>query len=185
MAETAGKQNQALLSLGANIEPERNLPRAVSALSSFGRVVRVSRVWETMPYGPPGQPVFLNAALWLETPLSAPELKSAISEVETALGRLRSANRFAPRPIDIDIIFFNDDILQLGQRRVPDREALERPFVAIPLAEIAPGYIHPGTGDTLAAIATRFAPAEAGMFLRNDVQLLSPGLSESKGVGSR
>lgn len=175
MASPAKRLNRALLSLGSNIEPEKNLPAAVRELARYGLVVRVSSVWESPPFGPPGQPVFLNAAVRLDTPLSARELKEmAIEPIETRLGRVRSADRFAPRPIDIDIMLFNDDTLRVGRRRIPDDEILERPFVAIPLAEIEPDFIHPETGDTLAAIAARFDPAEAGMHRRDDVRLAGP-----------
>ncbi|HLO26810.1 MAG TPA: 2-amino-4-hydroxy-6-hydroxymethyldihydropteridine diphosphokinase, partial [Geobacteraceae bacterium] len=84
---------------------------------------------------------------------------------------VRSPDRNAPRIIDIDIMLFDDDRLTLGRRRIPDPEVCERPFVAIPLAEIAPGYRHPETGETLAEIAARFDPAAAGMRLRKDVVL--------------
>ncbi|NJC89419.1 MAG: 2-amino-4-hydroxy-6-hydroxymethyldihydropteridine diphosphokinase, partial [Desulfuromonas sp.] len=135
MPEAVPTLNQALLSLGANIAPERNLPAAVRALAGYGQLVRVSHVWESPPFGPPGRPAFLNAAAWLETPLSAHELKeSAIAAIEAALGRGRSGDRFAPRPIDIDICFFNSEIIRLGRRRIPDPDVLARPFVAIPLA---------------------------------------------------
>ena len=172
--------NQALLSLGSNIEPEKNLPAAVRELSRYGSVRRVSEVWESPPAGAPGQPDYLNAALLLETPLSARELKeTALAAVEAGLGRVRGADRFAPRTIDIDIIYFNRDRLRLGRRSIPDPEALERPFVAIPLAEIAPGYIHPETGETLAVIAARFDPKTSGMRRRNDVVLPAPRNQDS------
>jgi len=168
-------RNQAFLSLGSNIEPEKNLPAAVRELSRFGRVRRVSGVWESPPAGAPGQPVYLNAALLLETSLSARELKeTALAVVESGLGRVRGPDRFAPRTIDIDIMYFNREHLKLGRRRIPDPEALERPFVAIPLAEIAPGYIHPETGETLAEIAARFNPEDSGMHRRADVVLPAP-----------
>lgn len=162
--------NQVFLSLGSNIEAEINLPAAVREIARCGRIVRVSTVWETTPVGPDGQPYFLNAALWLETRLSAKELKEdAIAVIETALGRVRSSDRFAPRSIDIDIMLFNSDRLQLGHRRIPDPEILERSFVAIPLAELAPDYVHPETGETLATIASRFDLAASGMRRRDDV----------------
>ena len=164
--------NNAYLSLGSNIEPERNLPAAVRELARFGRVKRVSSVWESPPEGLADQPNFLNAALLLETPLSAAELKErAIASIETRLGRTRSANRNAPRTIDIDIMLFNRDCLCLGNRSIPDAEVLERPFVAIPLAEIDPDYRHPVTGETLATIAGRFGSLLAGMVRRDDVAL--------------
>lgn len=167
--------NEALLSLGSNIEPEMNLPVAVREISRYGEVLRVSRVWQSHPLGDPDQPDYLNAALLLATPLSARELKeTAIAAVEARLGRVRSANRNAPRTIDIDIIFFNRDCLRLGERRIPDPEVLERPFVAIPLAEIAPDFVHPETGEPLATIAGRFDAAAAGMRRRDDVVLAMP-----------
>jgi 2-amino-4-hydroxy-6-hydroxymethyldihydropteridine diphosphokinase len=165
--------NLAYLSLGSNIEPERNLAAAVDRLGRWGCIQAVSTVWESAPLGFADQPNFLNAALLLETSLSAQGLRQeAISSIETALGRVRTANKSAPRTIDIDIMLFNHDVLQVGQRRIPSPEVLERPFVAIPLAEIAPDYVHPEIGQTLRQIAGRFDPATAGMRRRDDVHLL-------------
>ena len=165
--------NLAYLSLGSNIEPERNLPAAVSWLGRWGHVRAISTVWESPPLGFADQPHFLNAAALLETGLSAQGLRrEAITSVETALGRVRTANKNAPRTIDIDIMLFNHDVLQVGQRRIPSPEVLERPFVAIPLAEIAPDYVHPEIDQTLRQIAGRFDPAAAGMRRRDDVTLV-------------
>ncbi len=165
--------NLAYLSLGSNVEPERNLATAVDWLGRWGRVQAVSTVWESAPVGLVDQPNFLNAAVLLETGLSAQALRQeAITSIEMALGRVRTANKNAPRPIDIDIMLFNQDVLQVGQRHIPDPEVLERPFVAIPLAEIAPDYVHPEIGQTLRQIAGRFDPAAAGMRRRDDVTRL-------------
>ena len=68
-------------------------------------------------------------------------------------------------------MLFNHERIRIGQRSIPDPEVLERPFVAIPLAEIAPDYIHPETGETLAEIAARFDPESSGMRRRRDVHL--------------
>jgi 2-amino-4-hydroxy-6-hydroxymethyldihydropteridine diphosphokinase len=165
--------NLAYLSLGSNIEPERNLPAAVDRLGRWGRVQAVSTVWESAPLGFADQPNFLNAVVLLETSLSAQALRQeAIASIETALGRVRSANKNAPRTIDIDIMLFNHDVLQVGRRRIPSSEVLERPFVAIPLAEVAPDYIHPEIGQPLRQIAGRFDTAAAGMRRRDDVTLI-------------
>jgi 2-amino-4-hydroxy-6-hydroxymethyldihydropteridine diphosphokinase len=108
----------------------------------------------------------------LETDLSARALREeAIASIEAELGRVRTENKNAPRTIDIDIMLFNHDILQVGRRRIPDPEVLERAFVAIPLAEIAPDYLHPQTGQALKDIARRFDPVAAGMRRRDDVEL--------------
>ncbi len=176
--EVSCHTNLAYLSLGSNIAPEQNLPAAVRKLAEFGHILAVSSAWESPPAGFADQPDYLNAAVLLETPLPAHELRdTVIAAVESALGRVRTENRNAPRTIDIDIMLFNRDILRVGQRSIPDPEVLERPFVAIPLAEIAPDYVHPETGETLAAIAGRFHPEAAGMRRRTDV-VLTPFLRE-------
>jgi 2-amino-4-hydroxy-6-hydroxymethyldihydropteridine diphosphokinase len=164
--------HRAYLSLGSNIDPEKNLPAAVRGLGRYGRVRRVSAVWQSPPLGGFAQPDYLNAALLLETDLSAEDLKNkAIGSVEALLGRVRSGDRNAPRTIDIDIILFDRNQLLVGGRTIPDPELLERPFVAIPLAEISPGYIHPVTGSSLEEIASRFDPISSGMRLRSEVHI--------------
>jgi 2-amino-4-hydroxy-6-hydroxymethyldihydropteridine diphosphokinase len=164
--------NLAYLSIGSNIDPEKNLRAAVDLLSRFGKVLRTSTVWETAPIGRPGQPVYLNAAVLLETPLSAMDLHSeAIAAVESELGRVRTGDKYAPRTIDVDIMLFNRDVMDIGHRHIPDEEIMERPFVAITLAEIAPRYVHPETGQTLEQIAKGFDPEQAGMQRRDDLCL--------------
>ena len=164
--------NLAYLSLGSNIEPERNLPAAVKLLARYGYVRAVSSVWETEPVGKADQPKFLNAAVLLETVLSAQALREqAITQIEGSLGRVRTEDKNAPRTIDIDIMLFNHDTLQIGQRHIPGSDILERPFVAIPLAEIDPDYVHPETGQTLQQIAQRMPVT--GMTPRPDVMLLT------------
>ncbi|MCH7987559.1 MAG: 2-amino-4-hydroxy-6-hydroxymethyldihydropteridine diphosphokinase [Planctomycetes bacterium] len=169
-----GPSNRAFLSLGSNIDPETNLSTAVRELQRFGRIVAVSQVWETEPVGFADQPNFLNAALILETPLSASELLlEVIVEVETVLGRIRDPhNKNAPRTIDIDLALFNRDVLVLEQRQIPDPDILNRAFVAIPLVELAPEYIHPLENRTLAEIAAKFENERPSMQLRTDVILL-------------
>jgi 2-amino-4-hydroxy-6-hydroxymethyldihydropteridine diphosphokinase len=175
MMPDAAAPNLAYLSLGSNIEPERNLPAAVAQLARFGRIRAVSTVWQTAPIGFTDQPDFLNAVVLLETPLSVRALREqAIAQIERSLNRVRTADKNAPRTIDIDIMLFNHKVLSLGGRRIPDPEVLERPFVAIPLAEIAPDYVHPQTGQTLEQIAGQFDRHSTGMYPRHDI-VLSPG----------
>ena len=168
-----GPSNRAFLSLGSNIDPETNLPAAVLELQRFGRIVAVSQVWETDPAGFADQPNFLNAALLLETSLSPWELQyEVIVEVETVLERIRDPhNKNAPRTIDIDLALFNRDVLKLEQRQIPDPDILERVFVAIPLSELDPEYLHPLENRTLAEIAAAFENERSSMQLRPDVIL--------------
>lgn len=160
--------NTAYLSLGSNIEPVVNLPAAVRLLAQLTRVAAVSRVRETVPVGLINQANFLNAAVIVETDLPALALKRDVLElIERQLGRVRQVDKNAPRPIDLDIMLFNEDILELGRWHIPDPEIVERAFVAVPLAEIAPQYRHPELGQTLAEIARRFDTS--GMRLRPEV----------------
>lgn len=153
-------ENRAYLSLGSNIDPEHNLPAAVRLLGEAGRVLAVSGAWQSAAVGRTDQPDFVNAAALLATPLDAAGLKAGpLAHIEAQLGRVRGEDKNAARPIDLDIELFNEAIFDLGGRHIPSPEIYERSFVALPLAEIAPDYIHPETGETLRRIAERLTPA--------------------------
>lgn len=163
--------HEAYLILGSNIDAERNLVCAVSELEEYGRVQAVSQVWQTQPLGDRNQADFLNAAVLLHTPLTADRLKlDALAEVERKLGRVRDPlNVNAARTIDIDVALFDNSVLEIEHRHIPDPDILTRSFVAITLAEIAPDYVHPELGRTLSSIAEGFDPHE--LVLRSDIQL--------------
>ena len=168
--------NLAYLSIGSNICPQENLPDAVNMLENYGSVLVSSSVWETIALGDVEQPNYLNAAVILETNLTAKHLHNdGIKHIENVLGRKKSNNPFSPRTIDIDIMLFNDEIITLGQRRIPDNEILERAFVALCLAEISPDYIHPDTNQTLEEIAQTFEHSSKSMKPRHDIRLLKQG----------
>ncbi|RMF45514.1 MAG: 2-amino-4-hydroxy-6-hydroxymethyldihydropteridine diphosphokinase [Anaerolineae bacterium] len=138
------------LSLGSNIQPEENLPRALRLLARQVEVVAVSRVWETPPEGVEG-PAFCNAAAHIRTPLSAKQLKwEVLRPIETALGRVRGDDKFAPRPIDLDIILYAGKVLE------PDLWRFA--YLAIPLADLLPECRHPVSGTRLSQIAQRMFP---------------------------
>jgi 2-amino-4-hydroxy-6-hydroxymethyldihydropteridine diphosphokinase len=170
--------NRAYLSLGSNIRPELHLPVSVRMLSKVGRVLAVSRVWESAPFGvseasnDQGAQNFLNAAVLLETSLSARTLcVDAVPTLELRLGRVRDPHdKNAPRTIDVDLSLFNRDVLTVGHRSIPAPDILTRAFVAVPLAEVDPDYVHPTADRTLAQIAAELAPTFS-MRLRPDVAL--------------
>jgi 2-amino-4-hydroxy-6-hydroxymethyldihydropteridine diphosphokinase len=170
--------NRVYVSLGSNIGAEGNLRAAVRLLGERCRVVAVSRVYETVPVGLTEQANFLNAAVLVETELSAAQFKGEVlAGIEEALGRVRTADKNAPRTIDADIALFNDGVFELGKRRIPDPDIVRFPHVAVPLADIAPDLLHPETGERLADIAARLV-AEAGegvMWERPDVKLTGGG----------
>ncbi len=137
----------AYLNLGSNIEPESNLPKATRLLAQQGWVGKVSSVWETKPVGGGGGN-YLNACLEYETSLSQTALKETVLRpIETQLGRKRSADKFAPRTIDIDILVFDGEIV--GERW------LTQAFVVVPLAEILPEFKNPASKESLQDAATR------------------------------
>ena len=137
----------AYLSLGSNIQPEMNLVRAIERLGNYGRLEKISSAWESESVGADG-PNYLNACVLLVTPLQQTELKEqALLPIETGLGRQRSADRFAPRTIDIDIVLFDG--------KSGDDKYWEQAFVVVPLAEIHPEYQNPLTHENLMNTATR------------------------------
>lgn len=148
----------ALIEMGSNVEPERYLPQALRKLKEVGNVVAASTVYRTAPFGPPGQPPFLNAAVALETEYEPVELRKALRDLEREIGRVRSAERFAPRPIDLDICLYGDRVIQDDSLKIPDPDIFERPYLAVTLAEVAGERTHPISGETLNQIAQRMAP---------------------------
>jgi 2-amino-4-hydroxy-6-hydroxymethyldihydropteridine diphosphokinase len=166
------KVNRAFLLLGSNINPQHNLREAVHRLATRCRLLVVSPVYESLPVGTTNQPNFLNAAVLIETRHTAEELKAEVLQrIEQELGRVRTKDKNAPRTIDLDIVLFNDEVLDLGYRHIPDPDILRFAHMARPLADLAPQYCHPETGQTLAEIAERLP--SAGLTLRLDVDLQS------------
>lgn len=163
----------AFISLGSNIEPETFLPRTVKQLDALGRVVAVSRVYQSAAIAPDPQPDFLNAAALLRTAAEPLEMRAALRNIEAALGRIRGTDKNAPRTIDLDLCLYADRILRTPELVLPAPEILERAYLAVTLAELAPDFRHPVTGETLRAIADRLRPS-ARLVLRADVVLPIP-----------
>jgi 2-amino-4-hydroxy-6-hydroxymethyldihydropteridine diphosphokinase len=137
--------HRAFLSLGSNIEAESNLPKAIELLREVGKVVAVSSVWESKSVGFDG-PNFLNACVLFFTPLQPVELKEKIIRpIEAKLGRIRGEEKNAPRPIDIDILLFDNHPL--------NTEFWDYAFVIVPLAELIPDFVHPVSGEKLFRVA--------------------------------
>lgn len=151
---------KAYLSLGSNLEPEKHLNAAVKALrETFGEVV-LSDWLRTAAVGFDG-PDFVNGAAVIETGWDVYRLNEWLHALEDAHGRRRDVPRFSSRTLDIDIVFFDDLILDgPGNLRIP-RPELKHAFVLQPLAQIAPDFVNPETGKTLAAMWREFSAASA------------------------
>ena len=137
---------KAYLGLGSNIgDRESNIRQALKLLSAQVRIERVSSIYETEPQGFLDQPPFLNAVCQISTELSPEELLGLVKGIEKGMGRIYSFPN-SPRPIDIDILFYQDRILDSPHLVVPHPRLTQRAFVLVPLAEICPHLIHPQNG---------------------------------------
>jgi 2-amino-4-hydroxy-6-hydroxymethyldihydropteridine diphosphokinase len=171
---------QVFISLGSNLAPEQNLPRAVKMLRQnyHLRIDGISRVYETAPISAsgdvaPNQPPFLNAAVLVQSDgyYGALHLKFHVLRfIELCLGRARSVDKFAPRVIDLDMAFYGDQVIDNEHLHVPDPGIVSYAHLALPLADLAPDFVHPVTGQTLAAIAAPFAQ-QNGITIRTDLHL--------------
>lgn len=126
---------------------------------SGSRLLEVSRYYRTPPWGEPDQPDFVNAVARLETRLSASELLAEMLALETRLGRRRTQKRWGPRLIDLDLLLCGDQQIDRPDLVVPHPRMVERAFVLVPLAELAPGVTIPGHGR-VDELLGRLAPAE-------------------------
>ncbi len=136
-------KNTVYLSLGSNIgDRAANLQQASERLQDLGTVVAASSLYETDPVEVEQQPMFLNCALAMETELTPRQFLSRILALERSMGRRRTRVK-GPRTIDIDIVFFGNEVVNTPTLTIPHPAMHQRRFVLEPLAEIAPDARHP------------------------------------------
>ena len=137
------------LSLGSNLDDRlAALQAALAALPPEVTVLAESPVYETPPWGVADQPAFLNLVVQAETLLAPLALLAHLKHLETHLGRLPSI-RFGPRKIDLDILFYDDLVLDTPELTLPHPRLHERAFVLVPLADLAPDLVHPVLGQSI------------------------------------
>jgi 2-amino-4-hydroxy-6-hydroxymethyldihydropteridine diphosphokinase len=136
LGSNMGNSNEQLLFAQKNIE------------DCIGKITLSSSLYSTAAWGNTNQPNFLNQVLIVETTLTAAKLLKVVLHIEKKMGRIRTIKN-APRIIDIDILFFNNDIIKTKNLAVPHPEIQNRRFVLTPLAELTPNFIHPVLKKTI------------------------------------
>jgi 2-amino-4-hydroxy-6-hydroxymethyldihydropteridine diphosphokinase len=142
------------LGIGTNLgRREENLKQAIVRIGeNIGKVVRVSSVYETEPWGFVTEDRFLNMVAEVETMLTPSGLLGAVLMIESQLGRLRGEEQYSSRLIDIDILFYEDLIIDEISLKIPHPQLHKRKFVLVPLSEIAPDFMHPVLKKNIAAL---------------------------------
>jgi 2-amino-4-hydroxy-6-hydroxymethyldihydropteridine diphosphokinase len=138
------------LLLGSNEgKPLQNLEKARLLIAGrCGPVIRQSSVYETEAWGLKEQPAFLNQAILITTGLSPADLLATLKNIETETGRVETV-KWGPRVIDIDILFYRKDIIDLPQLKIPHPQIQNRRFTLVPMNEIAADFVHPVLGKTI------------------------------------
>ncbi len=142
--------NKLFLITGGNIgDRKRNLETAAALIQKqIGKIMRLSAIYETEAWGITNQPAFYNQVLEIETLLSPREVLDLILKIEEEMGRKRSIKN-AARNIDIDILFFNNEIINEHNLTIPHPEIINRRFVLLPLLELEPHKIHPALNKSI------------------------------------
>ncbi len=149
--------SSAFIGTGSNINPGKNIEKAIRLLLLKVFIRRISTFYKTLPVERPEQPAYYNGVLMIETDVPPYELKySILRKIEAEIGRKRSTDKFAARLIDLDLLLYDHEVIHNGKLDIPDPEIMERPFIAIPLFELFPALILPEFNIPIRKIAERF-----------------------------
>jgi len=145
------------IGVGSNIAPEVNIRTAIRLLARRARIVAVSTFYRTEAEGAPGPP-FINGVVEVDTDIRPDALKrDVLRPIEEVLGRKRTADKYAPRKIDLDILAYGSLALMTDDVVIPDPQIEKRAFLAVPLSEIAPDLTLPGVGKPMRDVAKAYA----------------------------
>jgi 2-amino-4-hydroxy-6-hydroxymethyldihydropteridine diphosphokinase len=144
---------ESVVALGSNLgDREGNLRLAIAAIGGFAKVTGVSSVYETEPMYLEDQAWFLNCVISVETELRPRALLDALQAIEVGMGRERGI-KYGPRVVDLDILFYDGEVVSEPALEIPHPKIPERQFVLVPLEELRPAFVHPVLGKTVSEIA--------------------------------
>lgn len=149
----------AYIGLGSNLsDPQAQIYAAIEKLKQLdgGNVIKISSLYFSRPMGPQDQPDYMNAVLALETNKSAIELLEQLQHIENITGRIRKDDRWGARILDLDIILFDQQVINTSRLTIPHYGLKQREFVLLPLAEIAANLFLPD-GDSIDELASNIA----------------------------
>jgi 2-amino-4-hydroxy-6-hydroxymethyldihydropteridine diphosphokinase len=156
--------NNVFISLGTNLgERCENLKNAVDSFPPSVQPIAYSHIYKTPPWGYTDQPEFLNQVIQAKTGLHPLELLDFLKKLEIDLGR-QATFRYGPRLIDIDILFFGDRVINTSGLVIPHPRLHERPFVLVPLAELAPDLRHPVLNRTVKQLLADQDASDIGIY---------------------
>jgi 2-amino-4-hydroxy-6-hydroxymethyldihydropteridine diphosphokinase len=143
--------NTLILSLGGNVGDVRTVfAKAINSIESgLGKVLSQSSIYKTAAWGVENQPDYLNQVLIVETKLKPLECLNRVLKLELDLGRIRNGKKWEERIIDIDILFYDEKIIDLPTLKVPHPFLHKRNFILIPLTEICSDFVHPQLNKTI------------------------------------
>jgi 2-amino-4-hydroxy-6-hydroxymethyldihydropteridine diphosphokinase len=147
----------AYIGVGSNIDPEENILKAVTLLVRHVVITGISTFYQTKPLDRPDQPPFYNGVVRIDTGIGPKDLKNhIIKKIEKDLGRKRSADKSAPRTIDLDILVFDSLVIHDHNLHIPDPDIQKRPFLAVPLCELDRELTLPGSDRPICEFAEQF-----------------------------
>ncbi|MCH9699455.1 MAG: 2-amino-4-hydroxy-6-hydroxymethyldihydropteridine diphosphokinase [Gammaproteobacteria bacterium] len=143
------------ISIGSNLEREKNVAQSIRLLNEHFDHLHCSTIYETVPVGFEGG-LFYNLVVRFETELSPEDVVNALKSIETTCGRIHNQKKFSNRSLDLDLLLYDDLVINQGKVNIPRQEILDYAFVLEPLAEIAPDLIHPQIGKSYAELWQAF-----------------------------
>jgi len=146
------------VAVGSNLDPEENVRRALRLLDGEVGILGVSTFYRTPALGRPEDPPYVNGVVEVGDSLGPRDLKTLLQRTEQALGRTRSDDRYAPRPMDLDLLLYGDQVSSSEGLMLPHPDIRERRFVTLPLLELAPDLTLPDSSTALRSVVGSLPP---------------------------